>query len=88
MGQYLGYIGVIAGEWKVKWKLLLGLKGVRVVGLIPIGVILGFYWGFIGIMENNMETIIKVFGVRVVGLIHMRIINTCKIRVYGKPWGP
>ena len=23
----------------------------------PIGVILGLYWGFIGIMENKMETI-------------------------------
>ena len=25
---------------------------------MPIGVMLGVYWGYIGIMENKMETII------------------------------
>ena len=27
MGLYWGYIGVILGEWKIKWKLLSRGKG-------------------------------------------------------------
>ena len=35
-----GYIGVIWGEWKRKWKLLY----------------IGLYWGYVGIMEKKMAT--------------------------------
>ena len=39
LGLHRGYVGVILGEWKMKWKLLFMLKG------------LGFILGYIGIME-------------------------------------
>ena len=39
------YIGIILGEWKRKWKLLY----------------IGSYWGYIGMMEKKMETIIYWF---------------------------
>ena len=50
------------------------LQGFGVLGLgcswwfnVPIGVILGVHWRYIGIMEKKMETTILGFGVRVWG---------------------
>ena len=40
----------ILGEWKIKWKLRFKGLGFRV------------YWGYIGIMENKMETTIAYWG--------------------------
>ena len=38
---------------------------------LPTGVILGLYWGYIGIMENKMET--TIIGLRFRVCIYIRV---------------
>ena len=62
MGGACGGFSVGGGDCSVDFRVGFKISQVRPVSGGYIAVILGLYWGYIGIMESKMETTIVYWG--------------------------